>query len=64
MPPSVVRLEQAQRESIVIGRRSANVGARIRRHDMDLALPRTQNALAPRRGSGRSRRNSESNNGE
>ena len=77
MPLSVVRLEQAQspklplrvsfprkRESIVVRRRSGNVDARFRGHDTDLALPKTQNALALRHGAGRSHLITESGNGE
>jgi len=77
MPPSVVRLEQAQppklplrvsfprkREAIVVGRRSGNVGARFRAPDTDLALPKTRNALALRHGAGRSHRIPESGDGE
>ena len=77
MPPSVVGPRQAQpaevplrvsfprkRESIVIGRRSGNLDARFRGHDTDLALPKTQNALALRRGISRSHRIAESGDGE
>ena len=77
MPPSVVRLEQAQppklplrvsfprkRESIVVGRRSGNVDARFRGHDTDLALPKTQNALALRCGASRLHLIAESGDGE
>jgi hypothetical protein len=40
------------------------VDARFRGHDTDLALPKTQNALALRHGAGRSHLITESGNGE
>ena len=77
MPPSVVGLEQAQppklplrvsfprkREFLFVGPCSGNVDARFRGHDTDLALPKTQNALALRRRASRSHLTTESGDGE